>query len=82
MKSLFQMTFILSAGLTDAEPSLWILKHSPYDRRAKLKSETLDGLLRLRINSRDIEECGDLIHANLQVKGRHSFSVIQLVCIL
>ena len=45
-----------------------ILKHSRYDRRSRWKPETLDAILRIRMNGAEIKECDAIRYARLWAK--------------
>lgn len=50
IKLIVRTVLVLPANSADAERSFSIMNHIKYDRRASLNSETLDYLMRLRIN--------------------------------
>ena len=56
MKKLIQMALVIPIGSSDVERGFSILKHANYDRRSRLKEETLDSILRIRINGPEIGE--------------------------
>ena len=67
-KKLIQIALVLPIGSSDAERGFSILKHSHYDRRSRLKEETLDSILRIGINGPEISDFDALRYARLWAK--------------
>ena len=65
IKEFIKTILVLPIGSSDAERGFSILKHARYDRRARLIQETLDAILRIRINGPDIDEFNAMKYAKL-----------------
>lgn len=65
IKTFIRTILVLPIGSADAERGFSILKHARYDRRSSLVTDTLDAILRLRINGPNIEEFDALKYAKL-----------------
>ena len=74
IKKLIEITMVLPLGSADAERGFSILKHASYDRRSLLKSQTIDAILRLRINGPDISEFDAFRYARLWEQEGHQLS--------
>ena len=68
VKKLIQMALVIPIGSSDVERGFSILKHANYDRRSRLKEETLDSILRIRINGPEIGEFYAVRYARLWEK--------------
>ena len=52
-------------GSSDAERGYSILKHTRYDRRSRLNEDSLDSILRIRINGPEIDKFSALHYSKL-----------------
>ena len=71
LKALIRKVLVLPIGSADAERGFSILKHTRYDRRSLLTADTLDALLRIRINGPNIEDFNAVKYARLWEKAGH-----------
>jgi len=71
IKKIIQMILVFPIGSADAERGFSILKHARYDRRSSLATESLDAILRIRINGPEIAKLNALKYAQLWERTGH-----------
>ena len=72
IQKLIRIVLVLPANSADAERSFSIMNHIKYDRRARLKSENLDHLLRIRINGpKELDRFASAKYARAWVNAGH-----------
>lgn len=70
-KKFIEILLVLPIGSADAERGFSVLKHIKYDRRARLKTNMVNGLMRLRLNGPPIEKLNALPLAKLWISKGH-----------
>ena len=74
IKMFVRSLLVLPIGSADAERGFSIFNHIKYDRRSLLKQETLDAILRIRINGPTISEFNSIKFARLWESEGHVLS--------